>query len=78
LCLSGALNIRAPGVKLKINLEVSGTFKTLLTMAFRFLATFALYGEVGEFPIGGLWGVCVETALTITSEAFEGNKNNAP
>jgi hypothetical protein len=30
--------------------------------------------EEGEFPIGGLWGVCIETAATITSERTCGNK----
>ncbi len=38
------------------------------------LTTFGLkHWEEGEFPSGGLWGVCIETAATITSEFMNGN-----
>jgi hypothetical protein len=57
-----------------IKIEVLSSKKTLLNVSLNFRQPSSVTVEEGEFPIGGLWGVCIETAATITSERTCGNK----
>ncbi len=48
--------------------------KILFQHQLNFLRPSVFNIEEGEFPSGGLWGVCVETAANITSERMNDNQ----
>ena len=60
--LRHALRSGALSLKLKFNAEVLSLCKKV-PLTVKLLSDFLLYDVVGEFPFGGLWGVCVETVL---------------